>query len=236
MPGPEAPPRPGPGTDPAGSPRALPRGLYIIVDAAFGDPVALGREALDLGGRCLQLRAKGWSAEAVARATAALLPLAEAAGAVLIVNDHLDVAREEGAHGVHLGQEDLAGQDLAAVRLRLGPGRLLGASTHSPEQVLAAQEADYLGYGPVFPTGTKDTGYAARGLEGLAEACRLSRRPVVAIGGITPARRGRVEAAGAHAWAVISALWTAPDRAAALAALQPGLPSPETQVWKQHSG
>lgn len=214
----------------------LPRGLYIIADATCGDPVALGREALALGGRCLQLRAKGWSADAVARATAALLPAVEAAGAVLIVNDHLEVARAEGAHGVHLGQEDLDGEDLASLRARLGPGRLLGLSTHNPLQVQAAQEADYLGYGPVFPTSTKDTGYAARGLEGLAEACRLSERPVVAIGGITAARLGGVRSTGAHAWAVISALWGAPDRAAALASLQPSLGGAGGEVWKPHSG
>ncbi len=186
----------------------LPSGLYAIADAVFGDPVELGEQVAALGCGVIQLRAKGWSSRQRAEAARALLGRLAPHGCLLIINDDLEVAVEVGAHGVHLGQDDAPTSE---ARSRLGPHALIGRSTHSPDQVIAAAEADYLGYGPVFGTRTKDTGYDPRGLEGLAEACRISPAPVVAIGGITPERLPEVVAAGAHGWAVISALWGAPD-------------------------
>ena len=133
--------------------------------------------------------------------------------ALLIINDHLHVAVETNADGVHLGQED---SDPAHARARLRPHQLIGLSTHTRDQVLHARlHADYIGFGPVFGTTTKDTGFAPRGADALRQAVALSAVPVIAIGGITPDNLGQVRAAGAHGWAVISAIHAADDPAAA---------------------
>ena len=194
----------------------LPAGLYAIADAAFGDPVELGLRVADAGCRVVQLRCKGWSEQDLSKAAAALVAGFRRTGTLLLVNDHVEVAAAVGAHGVHLGQDD---GPLAPARERLGPGAIIGRSTHDAAQVLAAQDADYLGFGPVFGTPTKDTGYGPRGLDALALACRLSTIPVVAIGGITSERLPGVQTAGAHGWAVISALWTEAPLAARVQAL-----------------
>ena len=106
---------------------------------------------------------------------------------------------------------------MAVPRRLLGPGRILGVSTHSREQAEAAlgAGADYIGFGPMFATGTKDTGYTPRGLRALQEVRRAVSLPILAIGGITLENVAGVIAAGATAPAVISAIVTAPDIAAA---------------------
>ena len=176
----------------------------------------LGLRVANAGCRVVQLRCKGWSEHDLTSAAAALVAGFRRTGTLLIVNDQVEVARAVGAHGVHLGQGD---GPLASARERLGPGVLIGRSTHDPAQVMAAQDADYLGFGPVFGTPTKDTGYGPRGLDALALACGLSAVPVVAIGWITAERLPGVQAAGAHGWAVISALWTEAPLAARVQAL-----------------
>ncbi len=184
------------------SPPALPPGLYGMIDTAFGAPEAIARDLLAAGCRVMQLRAKGASTAARTSMARALVPLLDAAGALLIVNDDLVAARDAGAHGLHLGQDD---GSLAEARAVLGPGALLGRSTHDLAQLAAvADEADYVGFGPVFGTATKDTGYGARGLALLAAACAAAPVPVVAIGGIDAARLPALRAAGARHWAVIS--------------------------------
>lgn len=196
----------------------LPRGLYAIADAGFGEPVALGIALVEAGCRVVQLRAKGWSGDAVANAAEALLAVTRPAGALLIVNDHPKVAAEVGADGVHLGQEDPP-FDLDALRRSLRPGALIGRSTRTLEQVAAAQDADYLGFGPVFATDTRPGLPPPRGVDMLAAAVRASTRPVVAIGGIDLDRLSEVRRAGPWGWAVISALLRAPNLAAAVLAL-----------------
>ncbi len=193
------------------TPGALPPGLYGIADAAFGDPVVLGGALYAGGCPVVQLRCKGWpAAERLAAATELLglareQRLAWAHEPLLIVNDDLEAARRSGAHGLHLGQDD---GPLAEARALLGPAALIGRSTHTLAQVEAANQegADYIGFGPVFPTGTKADADAVVGLELLAEAVHRSRCPVVAIGGITEARLSSVRARGARGWAVISDL------------------------------
>lgn len=182
----------------------LPAGLYGVADATWGDPLAQGRLLAEEGVGVIQLRCKGWP-------EARLLPVARALaglGPLLVVNDAVAVARAVGAWA-HLGQED--GPD---------PDVPFGRSCHTLEQLAAAGAAIYVGYGPIFPTRTKATGRAPRGLVGLAEAVRQSPRPVVAIGGITPANLDGVRATGVHAWAVIGAIWTAPDPRAAIRAMR----------------
>ncbi len=194
----------------------LPNGLYGMADASFGDPVVLGRHLIFAGVGVVQLRAKGATEAELLQMASALMQAALQTGARLIVNDNLAVASRVRAHGLHLGQDD---GPPARARRRLGPGCLIGLSTHDPAQVLAARDVDYLGFGPVFGTETKDTGYAPRGLQGLAEAVGLARQPVVAIGGITVDRLPAVQRCGVAGWAVGAGLWLAPDPAAALAAL-----------------
>jgi thiamine-phosphate pyrophosphorylase len=129
---------------------------------------------------------------------------------VLIINDRADIALAVDADGVHVGQEDLP---LAAARKVLGPDKLVGVSTHDPAQALAAEHggADYIGFGPLFGTSTKATGYNARGLDQLREIRALVRLPIVAIGGITTERAPAALAAGADAVAMISDVVLARD-------------------------
>ena len=133
------------------------------------------------------------------------------------MNDHVDIAAAVGADGVHLGQDDLP---IAAARRILGPEALVGISTHSLEQARAAQAAgaDYIGFGPVYPTRTKDAG-AVQGLENLAAVAAAVSIPVIAIGGITRDTIGDVMRAGAGGAAVIGALCAAGDIPSAAAEL-----------------
>ena len=149
---------------------------------------------------------------------AVLCPLVQKGGGTFIVNDRVDVAKAIGADGVHLGQEDLP---LADARAILGPGRLIGISTHNLTQAAEAEAggADYIGFGPVFPTETKENPDPVVGVEGLREVRALVRIPVVAIGGITAKNAGGVRAAGADGVAVVSAVLAASDPKAAIAEL-----------------
>jgi thiamine-phosphate diphosphorylase len=128
---------------------------------------------------------------------------------VFIVNDHADIARAVEADGVHLGQEDLP---VAEARMILGSGRLIGLSTHDREQAAAAEAAgaDYIGFGPLFSTATKDAG-TARGTAGLASVAAAVQVPVIAIGGITAANAASALSGGAAGVAVISAVLGAAD-------------------------
>ena len=189
---------------------SLPR-LYAVLDtgvaAGRGWTVAdLGQAFLDGGAQLIQLRAKHLDARALLDAADRLVRLAEPAGARIVVNDRADVAAMCGAAGVHVGQEDLAPRDARAL---LGDRAMIGLSTHTPEQVDAAldEPIDYIAVGPIYGTSTKDTGYAAVGLDLVRDAVKAAdTRPVVAIGGITLARAPEVLAAGAASVAVISDL------------------------------
>jgi thiamine-phosphate pyrophosphorylase len=129
------------------------------------------------------------------------------------VNDHADIAAAAGADGVHLGQDDLP---LEFARKLLGPDKLIGISTHSLEQGEASQAggADYIGFGPVFPTATKDAG-PVQGIDDLRHIRRKIRVPILAVGGITRKNAGEVIGAGADGVAVITAVLSAPDITAA---------------------
>ncbi len=179
---------------------------------------AAAAAALAGGAPCVQLRAKALSARDLLEEARGIRAAARAAGALLVVNDRLDVALAADADGVHLGQDDLPA---ARARRLLPSGRLLGVSTHSLVQArrAVADGADYIGVGPVFATATKETGHAPLGLAGLAAIAAAVPVPVVAIGGIGPVEAPQVIRAGAMAAAVISALMAAPDIAGATRAL-----------------
>lgn len=199
----------------------LPR-FYAIVDRdvarAHGWTVpALARACLDGGARLLQVRAKNVGAGELLDLCAEIGADAAARGATLIVNDRADVARLVPGAGVHVGQDDLAP---ALARQVVGPHAIVGFSTHTTGQVDAAtaEPISYLAVGPIFGTRTKDTGYEAIGFDLVRHAARVSRIPVVAIGGITLDRACEVLDAGASSVAVISDVLATGDPAARVAA------------------
>jgi thiamine-phosphate pyrophosphorylase len=128
------------------------------------------------------------------------------------------VAKLAKADGVHLGQDDLP---LAEARALLGPSAIIGISTHSDEELQAAQGADYVGFGPIFATRSKPGAALPppHGLEGLRRAVQLSKVPVVAIGGLTAATAQAVAATGARCAAAIAELCNASDPEAAVRAM-----------------
>jgi thiamine-phosphate pyrophosphorylase len=196
-------------------------GLYLILDPAVAGSRSLAdlvRTALDAGVRLFQLRMKTPETRGLYAMAAALCPLARAGGGTFIVNDRVDVAKAVGADGVHLGQEDLP---LADARKILGPDKLIGISTHTLAQALEAEAggADYIGFGPIFPTATKANPDPVVGVAGLREVRAKVRIPIVAIGGITPKNAADVRAAGADCCAVVSAVLSAPDPGKAIAEL-----------------
>jgi thiamine-phosphate pyrophosphorylase len=200
------------------------RGFYAILDATaswLDDPEALERRARQLllaGPCCLQLRAKGASARGLAAAARPLVRLCRTAGVPFCVNDRLDVALSVSADVVHLGQDDLPLDDAVRVRAAAGrPDLVIGFSTHDRAQALAAAAAgaDYIGFGPVFATGSKANPDPVVGLSQLAEVCRAVEVPVVAIGGIALEAVGSVARAGASAAALIAAIAAASDPTAA---------------------
>jgi thiamine-phosphate pyrophosphorylase len=190
--------------------------LYAILDTALAlqhgwAPADLGRAYLEGGARLIQIRAKDEPSGALLQLCDALVAMSAPYGASIVVNDRADLARLSGAAGVHVGQEDLPP---ASARTIVGPEAIVGVSTHSADQIEAAviEPVTYVAVGPVFGSATKDTGYAAVGLDLVARArARARDLPVVAIGGITLERAPDVLAAGARAVAVISDLLTGGD-------------------------
>jgi thiamine-phosphate pyrophosphorylase len=194
------------------------KGLYLILDerAARGRSlVEVLREAAAAGVRLFQYRIKAASGAEAYRQALQLREAAAEAGALFLVNDRCDLALAVGADGVHLGQEDLP---LAMARGILGPGTIIGISTHRADQVIEADRggADYIGFGPIFPTASKADHEPVVGIEGLRAVRPLTRLPIFAIGGISVETVEAVINAGADGVAVISAVLGAADIAAAV--------------------
>jgi thiamine-phosphate pyrophosphorylase len=192
---------------------ALPA-FYPVVDtgacAARGlDPVAVAAACFRGGARLLQLRQKEGAGADLLERSERIASLAREHAAAFVVNDRADIARLAGAAGVHVGQDDLPPED---VRILLGPDALVGLSTHTELQVddALSRPVSYVAVGPVFGTGTKVTGYAARGLS-IVQYASGRGRPVVAIGGITLDRVRQVIDAGAASVAVVSDLFAEGD-------------------------
>jgi thiamine-phosphate pyrophosphorylase len=192
--------------------------LYGIVDFGYVAEDAMEEVAAKLlagGADILQLRAKGIPLEAVAAAARKIIPHCKAAGIPFILNDYPELAMELGADGVHIGQEDGSIYD---VRSKISDGMIIGRSTHSLQQAkqALADGADYIGFGPLFPTPTK-AGRPAIGLDDIAEMEREvgSKIPAFCIGGIKPENLGEVLAAGARRCVIVSHLLLAGDIAAA---------------------
>jgi thiamine-phosphate pyrophosphorylase len=192
--------------------RSIPR-FYAILDAAqIGGrpPAAICEILLAAGVRLIQYRDKRASSRELYETCCQLAEQVRRAGGIFVVNDRADVARAVGADGVHLGQEDLP---VELARRVLEPGKWVGYSTHSLAQVREADRssADYIAFGPIFPTPSKEKPDPVVGLEGLRQARQATRKPLVAIGGITLEKVRDVVAAGADSVAVIADLLKAPD-------------------------
>jgi thiamine-phosphate pyrophosphorylase len=193
----------------------LPR-LYPILDAGClpnaVDLIAAAEELACTGVSLIQYRNKSGNAR-VMLDQARELKKRFGDSVRLIMNDRADLCVAAELDGVHVGQGDLSPE---SVRRIIGPERWLGFSTHNPEQVREADltSADYLAIGPVFSTSSKDKPDPVVGLEGVRQARRLTRKPLVAIGGITRENAPSVIDAGADSVAVISDLLREPRKSA----------------------
>ena len=196
------------------------RGLYVIADGRY----TLGRGCLETaeaairgGAKVVQLREKELPFAEALGVALEIRKLTLERGVTFIINDDARLALECGADGLHLGQEDMP---LSEARTLLGYGKIIGISTHSLEEALAAQDggADYIGFGPMYRTPTKDSG-TPKGPEGLAAIRGRITIPIAAIGGINAGNAVEVAQAGADAVAVITAVTGAGDMAAAAAGI-----------------
>jgi thiamine-phosphate pyrophosphorylase len=208
-------------------------GLYLVTSQAL----SRGRSTLEIvsaalagGTRLIQLREKEMPLPDFWRLAERIRARTTKAGALLIINDRVDVALAVGADGVHLGQADFG---IAPAR-RLAPDLIIGASTHSPAEARAAERAgaSYINIGPLFPTRTKQWPGKFLGLEGLGKIARLVTIPWTVMGGIKKAHIPDLRKAGAHTIAVVTAVTAAVDPEQAtrdlLALLRTGHRTPDT--------
>ena len=189
------------------------RGLHVITDESY----VRGRTHREVaaaatagGANVVQFRDKTASGRRLYEVALEIRRITAAAGVTFIVNDRVDIAFSVGADGVHIGQEDLP---IEAVRRILGKDKIIGASVGNVEEALAAimAGADYIGFGPIFATGSKSDAGEPVGLEALAELASRVDAPVIAIGGITADNLAEVMTAGATGAAVISAVAAVED-------------------------
>lgn len=188
--------------------------LYTILDAGQqpGGSLSSARVLVDAGVRLIQLRNKRASARTIYEAAWELNVKLAPCGVRVIVNDRPDIAAMVGAGGVHVGQEDLPVEEARRI---CGLGRWVGVSTHNVEQfrAAAATSADYIAVGPIFSTATKANPDPVVGIEFLRAVRPLTRKPLVAIGGITIESAEELYRAGADSLAVVKDLIDAPDPA-----------------------
>ena len=190
--------------------------LYAVTDRAWlkGQTLAQQVEQALLGGATMvQLREKQLDLPHFRREALEIQALCRRYGVPFLINDNVDLALDIGADGVHVGQEDM---EAGLVRQKLGPGKILGVSAHSPEEALRAQAAgaDYLGAGAVFHTGTKSN-VSTLPYDTLRDICAAVKIPVVAIGGISEGNILQLKGTGIAGAAVVSALFGQPDIQAA---------------------
>ncbi len=187
--------------------------LYAIIDpaqAAQFSPLEVCDVLLSAGVRLVQYRDKRSTPRELYEACREMAERVRRAKGIFIVNDRADLARVVEADGVHVGQDDLP---VELARRVLAPGRWVGYSTHRLSEVAEADRssADYIAFGPIFPTRSKEKPDPVVGLEGLREARKATRKTLIAIGGITTENARAAIEAGADSVAVIHDLLRAPD-------------------------
>lgn len=190
----------------------FPNPVYPIADAGVAArPLDVVGAVLSAGCRLVQLRMKDTDTRTFVEVARAAKALTDRHRAALIINDRADIAQLVDAAGVHLGQDDLA---LDVARAIVGPGRIIGTSTHDPSQLDAAVRAgiaDYVAYGPVYATTSKRRPDPVQGLDRLRHARAATSCPLVAIGGINAGNIEAVLATGVDAVAIIGAIAEARD-------------------------
>ncbi len=194
--------------------------LYFVCDARAGgeDPEALLRAALTGGVDIVQLREKELDREEIERSASTFRRVCDTYSALFVVNDDPDLARACDADGVHVGQDDASARE---AREALGPDAIVGISTHSAEQIDAANRlaVDYISVGPIWETPTK-AGRPAVGLELVSHAAEHAERPFFGIGGVDAANAEQAVRAGARRLCAVRAIRDAADPAAAAEALR----------------
>ncbi len=183
--------------------------LCVITDETLC-PVSLAEHALKGGAAMIQLRHKHASGSQLFLWAVEIRKLCQQHQALCIINDRVDIAMASLADGVHLGQQDMP---IEAARKILGQDRIIGVSASSIGEAIQAQKdgADYIGFGHIFPTSSKEKEYAPLGIETLREAATNLSLPIVAIGGISHENAASLISSGASAVAVISAVSRATD-------------------------
>lgn len=187
--------------------------IYPIIDIPLISYGKIGKTAqaiIDGGAKILQLRAKKLSSGEFLEAARIIRKITKDKGAVFIVNDRVDIALLTHADGVHLGQDDLPVKE---ARRLLGNNKIIGYSTHNLREALESEKlpVDYISFGPIFATKTKEDAQTPKGLKGLDEVIKAVKIPIVAIGGITEANIVHVLKEGADSAAMISEILAAKD-------------------------
>jgi len=182
--------------------------LYTIIDSAFVPAERMAetsRILADSGADIIQLRMKDVSDREYLSMSEKIAGICSRANVLFIVNDRVDIALLSGAHGLHLGQDDIP---VAAARSLSGDSLVTGISACSVAEASSGSDADYIAIGPVFPTSSKDGSMLnGVGIETVKEVCGITDKPVVAIGGISELNAGILMEAGVSSLSVISALY-----------------------------
>ena len=205
--------------------------LIVITDADLAFPrtvVEVARDALRAGASAIQLRDKRGGGAELFTTARALLDCTQETGALLFINDRVDVALAVGAHGVHVGPDDIP---VGAIRASVPSDFLIGTSTDDPSQArrLASAGADYIGCGTVYETSSKPDGGSVIGLHGLERVATSVEIPVIGIGGISAERSAEVASTSAAGIAVIGAVMSAEDVGAAVSRLLAPWVGPENR-------
>lgn len=187
--------------------------IYPIIDISLISSDKIGETAqaiMDGGAKILQLRAKKLSSREFLETARIIRKITKDRGAVFIVNDRVDIALMTDADGVHLGQDDLPVKE---ARRLLGNNKIIGYSTHNLREALEAKKlpVDYISFGPIFPTKTKEDAQTPKGLKGLAEVRKAVDIPIIAIGGIAETNMAHVLKEGVESVAMISEILVSPD-------------------------
>ena len=195
--------------------------LYPVISSEFcsgRSPLEVFTAAAEGGAKVIQIREKHWDKARICELLRACRPVADRYGVLVSVDDHADVARDAGADGVHIGQDDMSVAEVRAI----SPELLIGKSTHNLEELLAAQAegTDYLNIGPIYPTQTKSVSYPAVGLEKLRELVPQVVIPFSVMGGIKARHIPELLAAGARRIAMVTEVTQAPDVAAKVRELE----------------
>ena len=187
--------------------------IYPIIDSSLVTLDNIGKTAeaiIDGGAKILQLRAKSLSSKEFLETALIIRKITKDKGTVFIVNDRVDIALLTDADGVHLGQGDLPVKE---ARRLLGNNKIIGYSTHNLREALEAVRlpVDYISFGPIFPTKTKEDVQTPKGLKLLSEVRKAVEIPIVAIGGITETNMAHVLKEGVESVAMISEILTSLD-------------------------